>query len=157
MKPSMSPLEQAERRHRQGVALRSMMATLRAFLEGRLSRAEVKAWTRTMWPENGGQGSPTERDRDGSELIREADICGYLHWLETDREYDGDRDPLVGLPPGIDALAVKTGSTPIRYWLGGVGWYFELCFRAPTTGRPFVAIVTAQHEHQPIAVHTRPG
>jgi hypothetical protein len=168
----MISLEQAERRHRRGRALRSMTATLRDLLEGKLSRVEVKAWTRTLWPENGGQGSPfawptastvfdsiwniTERDRDGRELIRETDLRGYLRWLEIGDDFVGDRDPLIALAPGIDALAAKIdGGDPIRHWVDGLGWHFELRFVAPATGRPFVASTRAEHEHAPIAVHKR--
>jgi hypothetical protein len=121
-------LEQAERRHRQARALRSMTATLRALLEGKLSRADVETWTRTLWPENGGQGD---------DLV-------------------GDSDPLVALAPGIDALTAKTGgTTPVRYWLDGIGWYLEMRFAAPTTGRPFAAFTNAEGEEGPIAVHKR--
>jgi hypothetical protein len=149
-----------------------MTATIRALLDGKLSRADVESWTRTLWPEDSGQGNPfawgaaavvfdsiwniAKRAPDGSELIREVDLRGYLGWLETGDPYVGEQVPLVYLAPGIDSLAAKTaGTTPIRLWIDGIGWHFEMRFAAPTTGRPFAAVTNAQGEEGPIAVHKR--
>jgi hypothetical protein len=97
-----------------------------------------------------------ERDHDGNELLRETDLRGYLGWLEAGDDLVGDSDPLVALAPGIDALTAKTGgTTPVRYWLDGIGWYLEMRFAAPTTGRPFAAFTNAEGEEGPIAVHKR--
>lgn len=149
-----------------------MIATLRALLDGKLSRADVKAWTRTLRPENAGPGSPfdwgtatavfdsiwniDERDQGGDERIRETDLRGYLGWLETGDDLVGDREPLITLAPGIDALTAKTGgATPIRFWFDGIGWYLEMRFADPTTGRPFAAFTNAEGDEGPIAVHAR--
>lgn len=54
---SSTKLEQAEQRLAQTEAVRTMIARVRAWLAGRMTRAEMKTWTREFWPP-ASRGSP---------------------------------------------------------------------------------------------------
>ncbi|MCY1013640.1 hypothetical protein OV079_50555 [Nannocystis pusilla] len=131
-----------------------MVVKLRALLEGRMTRAEVKAWTREVWPPGSGQGSPfTSPDANcvfdsilnleerwgDHELVREVDLRAYLRWLGEGEAFLADDEALVVLERDLEDFAAQTGTEAIRWWLDGIGWCAAVRFCAPARGRPFVA------------------
>lgn len=147
-------VEVALGRLEQGRRVQAMRDALVAVLAGTLSRAELAAWTRTLWPPGSGQGGPfrsataacifdsicgiEERDAQGH-VVREVDLRAYLGWLTEGESFLGEPDALVVLGLGIEALAARTGGTPVTHWLDGIGWVQELRFCTPASGRPYIA------------------
>jgi len=148
-------LEQAEKHRQQTERVRTLVAKLRALLEGQLTRADVMKWTHELWPPDSGQGGPfasgdaacvfdsiytlDEQWGDGP-LVRDVDVRAYLRWLtEGETFVVADDEPFVSLAGDLKALAAKVGGEACRWWFDGIGWYRQLRFCAPASGRPFLA------------------
>lgn len=157
-------LAQAEEKRAQAEGVRTMMAHIRALLEGRESRADVMAWTRSMWPPERGQGSPfrsgdavavfdsiwnLDARQGDQELVREIDLQAYLRWLGEGESFYGDEDELVFLAGDIEDLARRTGTEAIRWWLDGLGWQASVRFAEPARGRPFVVNASLERPREP--------
>jgi hypothetical protein len=148
-----TPLERAEQRRLQAERVRALTNHLRALLDGRMTRAEVQAWTRELWPPGSGQGGPFTSataasvfdslwifvdPRTGREMVRDIELRAYLRWLGEGESFLADNEPLVVLAGDIDGLAARTGTEAVRWWCDGLGWHASLRFSAPARGRPFV-------------------
>lgn len=146
-------LAQAEEKRAQAEGVRTMMAHIRALLEGRESRADVMAWTRSISPPDRGHDSPF-RSGDAlavsdsicnldarwgdQELIREIDLRAYLRWLGGGQTFHGDKETLLVVEGDIEVFAARAGTEAIRWWFDGIGWVVSVRFAEPARGRPFL-------------------
>lgn len=145
-----SQLQAAQRRLEQTRLVQAMVDMLRALLDGRMSRDQASAWVDEQLAAKvsfrsaiaiavfDSLGSITERDADG-ELLREVELRAYLDELLRGECVLMDADYLAGLPMTIDELGERVGVTPVRWWVRGLGWFFELSFATLASGRRFVA------------------
>lgn len=151
-----TPLERAEQARLQAERVRALADTIRAVLGGRMTRAELHAWTRELWPPNSGQGGPFRSPTaasvfdslyvcttdDGRDAVRDVDLRAYLRWICEGESFLADQEPLIVLARDIDELAASAGTEAIRWWCDGLGWHVTTHFSAPAGGRPFVAHTT---------------
>lgn len=147
-------LHRAEERREQTELTRTMIAHLRALIGGRMTREELLAWARALWPADRGQDGPfryqpaisvfdslwnLDQRRGSAELVREVDLREYLRWLCEGETVEADEMPLVKLKRDIEAFAAEVGTEAIRWACEGFGWEVMVRFCASGTGRPFVA------------------
>ena len=135
-----------------------MLATIEGLLAGELTREQGLAWCEQLRPPKHDGRSPfygsglgdasavfeslwnlDQLRADGEPWVRELDLRGYRRWLREGHVFVGTRDPMVGLRFELEALVERVGGEPVRFWNHGLGWYLELRFCAPLSGRPFVA------------------
>ena len=173
MRTPSDPLQAAAQRHATSQRVAAMIEQLRALIEGRRTRAQVEDWARALavglpyptvpFPGHGRAHlvwaslvNAHERHDEG-EIVRLGDLRAYLDWLTRGESFVGVPEQLVGLPISLDALAERTGTTPVRSWCEGLGWMGELRFGATLSGRPFVAFGDALGAGAGTAIHERKG
>ncbi|HNL91234.1 MAG TPA: hypothetical protein PKH05_19290 [Nitrospira sp.] len=150
----VTTLEKAEQFRQQTELVRTMAAKLRALLAGHVNRAEIREWTREVWPLGSGQGNPfkwgeaasifdsvynIDEEHNDCPLVRDREIRAYLRWLTEGETFHADEEPLAILAHDIEKFAAAVGGDAIRWWLDGVGWCVEVRFCAPAIGRVFLA------------------
>lgn len=144
---SSKHLAKAPEHAEQVTRVKNMIAKLHGLLAGRLTRCEVIAWTREMWPPENGQGGPfrwgtaasvfdsiwnLDKTWGDNELVREVDLRAYLRWLVEGESFQGEE--LVSLRCNTENLATQVGADAIRWWLDGIGWCTDVRFCRQTHG-----------------------
>ena len=128
---------------------------LAGLIRGELTRADMQAWATSVEAPRRlfgdalsvleSLGSADDRD-DAGYLLSTHDFEAYLRWLTAGFAFVGSDDPLALVPISIQSLGERLGERPVRFWSGGLGWFWELRFGSPATGRPFVAMATLDAE-----------
>ncbi len=129
-----------------------MIRVLEEAIHGRITRADVVAWSRAIWPCQSGQGGPFPRhgvastvfdsiyNLDRDEVVRDHDLRAYVRWLAEGEAFQSDPAPVAvlhGRPS--DWVPTPSLDAPVRSWIDGLGWYEEVQLACPATGRPLLA------------------
>lgn len=129
-----------------------MIRVLVEAIHGRITRADVVAWSRTIWPNGSGQGGPFRRhgtastvfdsiyNLDRDDVVREHDLRAYVRWLAEGEALQPDDAPIAvlhGRPS--DWLPTPALDAPVRCWIDGLGWHEGVQLACPATGRPLMA------------------
>ncbi len=155
----MAPIDAEQHASQQQLVL-EMIDQLRGALDGRLSRGEVGAWARSVWPENAGQGSPFLRHGSAATVfdgiygmndkggLLDHELRAYLRWLVEGETFRADNIPFAVLPGRLtDWLRWPGLEAPVRFVIDGIGWHEGAQLACPATGRAFFMFKSLETIH----------
>ena len=153
---------------RHAVALRvaALVDRTERLLAGELTRAEVRPWAELLWHQHrhatvAGNGcadslltclmhlGPAGADA----LVRDRDLRDHLDAVRRGEPRCGDE---LGVLAGtVEQLATRLGREAVRTPIEGLGWFEQLRFASPATGRAFSALSPLSLDRRQVTtIHT---
>lgn len=133
---------------------REMTALAERFLDGKATREEVESWARMV--DHHKLHSPAANDLHtclcNIDVMRPQDLTQHLDAVRVGGPIFDD-DIVASVKLSIEEVARRVGRPTLRFWIEGLGEFEGVRFASPATGRPFFAVVSLYHPHDP-GIHT---